>query len=112
MTRRIQSIGGVFFAIMALTAGLLLNQPLVWALVTVSVIVAVLLTFPHAPASYKTEYHDLIERLPIGVYRSREDGTILRANAALATLLGVTASKNCSRLMPNRFTWIRMCGNI
>lgn len=39
-------------------------------------------------AEYEARYKSLLERLPIGVYRTSEDGTILHANPALARILG------------------------
>lgn len=38
----------------------------------------------------EARYHELIENLPVGAYRTRPDGTIVEANSALAKILGYT----------------------
>lgn len=42
------------------------------------------------PLNIETRYRDLLEHMPVGVYRTAADGTILECNPMLASILGYT----------------------
>jgi two-component system sensor histidine kinase/response regulator len=46
-------------------------------------------------------YRSLVEHAPIGIFQSRPDGTFIRVNAALATMLGYSSPEEAVRLVTN-----------